>query len=477
VTRILVIDDQSSILEFLASLFREEGYAVDAVPDGAKAREFLEKVDYDVVFTDLRLGYPYDGLEVLEMVKSLRPRAQVLIMTAFSSVQSSVLAMKAGAYDYITKPFNREELLLLAARAAERAQLDGRLRTLEDQVKRDSASADDTTQILGSSPEMVGLMRLVAQVARTDSTVLVTGESGTGKELVAQAIHQLSPRSERPFVAVNCGAIPENLQESEFFGHVQGAFTGAIRNKVGLFQHADTGTLFLDEIGETSLASQVKLLRFLQSGEVRKVGGTRSELVNARLVAATNRDLVTLIAEKEFREDLYYRLNIIHVEVPPLRARRGDVDELAKYFLTRTVRKLGNGVTGFSSDALDRLRKHSWPGNVRELENAVERAVTLCRGRTVEAGDLPALSRLGTGSSARQELPDLEKLNERPAPVLLPDFALGGPEAFPSLRDLEHQHIEQALLLFAGNRTRASAALGISKATLWRKIKSYGINL
>jgi len=476
VTRILVIDDQPATLELLATLFREEGYLVDAVPDGGKARDHLEKVDYDVVFTDLRLGYPYDGLEVLEMVKSLQPRAQVLIMTAFSSVQSSVLAMKAGAYDYLPKPFNREEVLLLAARAAERAQLDERLRTLEDEVER---SRPEATEIVGSSPEMVQLMRLIAQVARTDSTVLVTGESGTGKELVAQALHQLSPRAEKPFVAVNCGAIPDNLQESEFFGHVQGAFTGAIRTKTGLFQQAHEGTLFLDEIGETVLSSQVKLLRFLQSGEVRKVGGNRAETVDARLVAASNRNLVAMTQEKSFREDLYYRLNIIAIEVPPLRYRQGDVDELAKYFLARRARKLGNGVTGFSAAAIDRLRRHNWPGNVRELENAVERAVTLSRGRVVEVGDLPPMAQAldlptvlaADGDRSRQPP------GEANEPVLAAEFAQGGPLVFPSLRELEHQHIEQALLLFSGNRTRASAALGISKATLWRKIKSYGITL
>jgi DNA-binding NtrC family response regulator len=484
VTRILVIDDQLSTLDLLARLFKDEGYAVDAVPDGGTAREYLEKVDYDVVFTDLRLGYPYDGLEVLEMVKSLRPRAQVLIMTAFSSVQSSVLAMKAGAYDYITKPFNREEVLLLAARAAERAQLDERLRSLEDQVGQDGGELAGAAQIIGSSKKMVHLMRLVAQVARTDSTVLVTGESGTGKELIAEAIHQLSPRSARPFVPVNCGAIPENLQESEFFGHVQGAFTGAIRNKTGLFHQAGTGTLFLDEIGETSLSSQVKLLRFLQSGEVRKVGGNRSETVDVRLVAATNRDLLELIQQKGFREDLFYRLNIINIELPPLRERQGDVTELATYFLARRARKLANGVVGFSPEALRRMEEHSWPGNVRELENAIERAVTLTRGRVVEVGDLPAfptsrrgnaLRAPGAASGAASAAHEDDVVRE--PPVLSAEFAVGGAGAFPSLRDLEHQHIEQALLLFAGNRTRASAALGISKATLWRKIKSYGINL
>ena len=477
-TRILVIDDQTATLELLGRLFRDEGYQVDTVPDGAKARDCLVEVDYDVVFTDLRLGYPYDGLEVLDMVKSLRPRAQVLIMTAFSSVQSSVLAMKAGAYDYITKPFNRDEVLLLAARAAERAQLDERLRSLEHQVERRKSQETGATRIIGSSPEMVHLMRLVAQVARTDSTVLVTGESGTGKELVAEAIHHLSPRAAQPFVPVNCGAIPENLQESEFFGHMQGAFTGAIRTTTGLFQQADLGTLFLDEIGETSLASQVKLLRFLQSGEVRKVGGNRSETIDARLVAATNRDLRALIEEKGFREDLFYRLNIINIDVPPLRERRGDVEELSKYFLARGAHKLGNGVVGFSDAALKRLEEHSWPGNVRELENAVERAVILTRGRVVEVGDLPAFPQ-GQKNTRPGKSDDSRPLGEgeREQAILSPVFATGGAGAFPSLRELEHEHIEQALLLFSGNRTRASEALGISKATLWRKIKSYGITL
>ena len=321
----------------------------------------------------------------------------VIVTSSQASLRSAVIAMKLGAADYLAKPFDFEEL---------------------NSIIIDLTRHRDTykhIKIMGNSQEVKTLIDNIDKVAPTNTNVLIEGESGTGKELVARKIHCLSERADRQMVSLNCAAIPSALIESELFGTEGDSYNRAKNIKVGLIEAADGSTLFLDEIGETSLASQVKLLRFLQSGEVRKVGGTRSELVNARLVAATNRDLVTLIAEKEFREDLYYRLNIIHVEVPPLRARRGDVDELAKYFLTRTVRKLGNGVTGFSSDALDRLRKHSWPGNVRELENAVERAVTLCRGRTVEAGDLPALSRLGTGSSARQEVPDLEKLKERPA--------------------------------------------------------------
>ena len=479
--RILVIDDLAATRDLLKKLFASQGYAVDAVPDGAKAHEHIQKVDYDVVFTDLRLGYPFDGLEVLEMIKKVRPRTQVVIMTAFSSVESSVLAMKAGAYDYITKPFKGEEVLLLAARAAEKAQLAERLHSLEGKT-----GPKGVTEIVGQSAEMVRLMRLVAQVARTDATVLIVGESGTGKELVAQAIHQLSPRVDKPFVVVNCGAIPENLQESEFFGHVKGAFTGAIRTKIGLFEQAHSGTLFLDEVGETSLSTQVKLLRFLQTGELRKVGGTDPAHVDVRLVAATNRDLESMILDKTFREDLYYRLNIIAVEVPPLRERQGDVQTLASYFLALFARKLGNSVTGFSESAMERLMSYHWPGNVRELENAVERSVTLARGTVVEVDDLPRMGRAGsrlrgpsdgafrgaaslTGPGASFEW-DPATLPAR-SPL---DAEISG---FPTLKDMERRHIERALTHFGGNRTRTCKALGISKATLWRKIKSYGLSV
>jgi len=471
--RILVIDDQRDTLQLLVRVFEKEGYEVDAVSDGAGARELILDAEYDVVFTDLRLGYPFDGLEMLEMVKQSCARTQVVIMTAFSSVESSVLAMKAGAYDYITKPFTAEEVQLLAARAAEKA-------TLTDQARLAVTGADiepvTATEIVGRSPALMRVMRLVGQVARTDATVLVVGESGTGKELVARAIHQLSPRVDRPFVAVNCGAIPDTLQESELFGHVKGAFTGAIRTKTGLFEQADKGTLFLDEVGETSLSSQVKLLRFLQLGEVRKVGDTRSARIDVRLVAATNRDLEEMIAEKTFREDLYYRLNIIAVEVPPLREREGDVEVLARYFLSKKSRKLGNGVVGFTSPAMEKLVRHSWPGNVRELENAIERAVTLARGRRVSVEDLPPLSAgvIRTGDiappSRQANTPPQE---QQPLSSAVPAGDEVFADGFPTLATVEQKHIEAALEYFGGNRTRTCEALGISKATLWRKLKSY----
>jgi two-component system, NtrC family, response regulator AtoC len=479
VARILVIDDLQGTLDLLTKLFQAEGYAVDAVSDGEQARAYISKVDYDVVFTDLRLGYPYDGLEVLEMIKQIRPRTQVVIMTAFSSVESSVLAMKAGAYDYITKPFKGEEVLLLAARAAEKAQLEARIANLEGRQHQEHPAA---TEIIGRSPAMVRLMRLVGQVARTDATVLIVGESGTGKELVAQAIHQLSPRSQRPFVTVNCGAIPENLQESEFFGHVKGAFTGAIRTKTGLFEEAHSGTLFLDEVGETSPSTQVKLLRFLQTGELRKVGGTDAMNVDVRLVAATNRNLEAMILEKTFREDLYYRLNIIAVEVPPLRERTGDIPVLAAYFLAKFARKLGNSVRGFSDRAMNRLSSYQWPGNVRELENAVERAVTLARSLQIEVDDLPRLRApsLGGAVSGTFSAPVMPAIRQADLANVYPGVPTpleAEIAAFPTLKTMERRHIERALAHFGGSRIRTCKALGISKATLWRKIKSYDLDV
>ena len=537
--RILVVDDQHATLDLLDRLFVAEGYVVDTAAEAPLAIEKLDANDYDVVFTDLRLGYEHDGMDILQEAKRRRPHTQVVIMTAFSSVESSLLAMKAGAYDYISKPFKREELVLLAHRAAEKTQLAKRVERLERAVDGDVASG---TQIIGKSKAILRVMRLVGQVARTDATVIITGESGTGKELIAKAIHQLSPRVDAPFVAVNCGAIPENLQESEFFGHMKGAFTGASRTKTGLFEQADGGTLFLDEVGETSLTTQVKLLRFLQSGEVRKVGDNRPVIVDARLVAATNRNLLEMIAAKTFREDLYYRLNIVAVELPPLRERIGDIKLLAGFFLARYARKTGHDVHGFSDAAMERLLSHPWPGNVRELENAVERAVTLSPGPLLDVDDLPRLDRApppdraalmsgsfgpltsGDWEVARREgfgspdpfgvsgthpvaaggyggpyagsawppytdpttasgrfPPPVPAQPPRAATPLSADHLSAvtslDPDVFPTLKDMERDHIVRALELFKGNRTRTSKALGISKATLWRKINLYEIDL
>lgn len=481
--RILVIDDQQVTLDQLKDLFERAGYTVDTARDAPSIERQLKAVEYDVVFTDLQLGYSIDGIDVLELVKSIRPRTQVVIMTAFSSVESSMLAMRGGAYDYLAKPFNREELLLLAARASEKAALERQVALLTAQ-RRPGDDKEDPAAIIGNSRAVLQMMRLVGQVARTDATVLILGESGTGKELVARAIHQWSPRAAKPFVAVNCGAIPENLQESEFFGHVKGAFTGAFRTKIGLFEQAHHGTLFLDEVGETSLATQVKLLRFLQSGEVRKVGDNSPVVVDARLVTATNRDLLQMVQGKLFREDLYYRLNIICIDVPPLREREGDVDLLADFFLSRYSRKVGNVLRGFTPEARAMLNGWHWPGNVRELENAVERAVTLSRGPHVEVTDLPKLGRPQKAENGGRRggerdtasltgpMPTVTSIRGAVPTRPLPEDVID-PGIVP-LAQVERQHIERAMTAFGGSRVKVCRALGISKATLWRKLKEYG---
>ncbi len=524
--RLLVVDDQRSTLQLLAALFEAEGYDVDVAEDAPGAIAELDAHDYDVVFTDLRLGIEQDGIDILQEAKRRRPHAQVVIMTAFSSVESSILAMKAGAYDYITKPFKREELVLLASRAAEKTQLAKRVETLERTVDGEGSAG---SQIIGKSKALLQVMRLVGQVARTDATVLITGESGTGKELVAKALHEFSPRVGGPFVAVNCGAIPENLQESEFFGHAKGAFTGASRTKTGMFEQAHGGTLFLDEVGEMTLATQVKLLRFLQSGEVRKVGENKPAIVDARVVAATNRDLMGMIAAKQFREDLYYRLNIVAVEMPALRQRGGDIELLAGFFLARYARTTGHDVRGFTDAAMAALHAHTWPGNVRELENAVERAVTLSQGPMIDVDDLPRLAPAvvpdwsppagppglsgewqaamsgeweaawrersaaaeaygaSFGAPGWPQAGDPHPFGRFPPPSNSPQPAtplssdaipalVGGPKEFLTLEQVERAHILLALERFAGSRTKASKALGISKATLWRKIKTFELD-
>ncbi len=449
---ILVIDDEEAMRSHLAALLRNRGFQVSTASTGEAGLALLREHSFDVVLSDLRLGAELDGLELLQVIRGGAPGPEVIIMTAYGSVDTGVMAIQQGAYDYITKPFREHELLALIKRALERRRAMG----TEPPSEVDSGPVSDRRgrgEIIGSSAPMIEVMKLVAQVAPTDSTVLITGESGTGKELIARAIHRLSQRSQRAFVAVNCAAIPENLQESEFFGHVKGAFTGAVQNKEGLFTEADRGTLFLDEIGETSLSSQVKLLRFLQSGEVRRVGDSRSSTVDARLVAATNRDLRQAIADRTFREDLYYRLNIIAIELPPLRDRPADVPVLAEFFRSRYTRKLGIDVRGFSPEALVQMKDYRWPGNVRELENAVERAVALARGPVITRDDLPRW---------------------REHPRLLTD-SLGDGE-FPTLADLERHHIQKALDRFSGNRVKMSQALGISKTTLWRKLKELDLN-
>ncbi len=445
---ILVVDDEPNVRRSLSIFLRRRGFHVDEADSGESALGKIAAKVYDLMITDLRMS-PMDGLELLRRAKRVAPPMEVIVITAYGSVESGVRAMKEGAFDYVTKPFDNEELVMLVERALDMRRLEEEVNELRARL-REKYGAE---AILGRSRKMMDVMRMVTRVAKTDSTILITGESGTGKELVARAIHANSNRAQGPWVAVNCGAIPENLQESEFFGYVRGAFTGAIRDKIGLVQEADGGTLFLDEIGETSPALQVKLLRFLQDGEVRRVGDTRSRRVDVRLIAATNQDLEKLVREGRFREDLFYRLSVIPIRLPALRERREDIPVLAAHFTRRFSEELGRAPVGISSQALALLMEYDWPGNVRELENVMERAVVLCQGDRIMPEDLPP--------HFWGEDESLIQVTRRK------DM---------TLEELERFYILHVLHKYGGNRKKAADVLGLSRATLWRKLRQYGVD-
>lgn len=368
--KILVVDDEQSLREVLSIMLKRAGYAVTSATDGEDAVELLQKEIFDLVITDLRMP-KVDGMEVLKAVKSASPETVVLIITAFASADSAVEAMKQGAYDYLTKPFQVDEVQLIIRNALEKR----RLTTENMLLKREMASQSSFAQLVGQSEAIQRVFEVVRKVADSKSNVLICGESGTGKELVARAIHYNSARSALPFVAVNCSAVPETLLESELFGHMKGSFTGAIANKAGLFEIANGGTIFLDEIGDTTPTIQVKLLRVIQEREFRRVGGSQDIKVDVRVVAATNKDLEKAVADGSFREDLYYRLDVIPIRLPPLRMRTGDIPLLVNHFLERFAKESGKPKPVFSSDAMHVLLEHEWRGNVRELENLIERVV------------------------------------------------------------------------------------------------------
>lgn len=446
---ILLVDDEKSVRTTLSILLQKAGYRVEEAGSGAEAIEKFKARFFDLVITDLKME-PVDGMDVLREVKSINPSSEVLVMTAYGTVESGVEAMKLGAYDYIQKPFEKDDFLLRVQKVLEHRQLLTEIEQLQEELKEKYRFEN----IVGNSKGMLEVLSLVSKVAKTDSTVLITGESGTGKELIARAIHVNSRRKNRAFITINCGAIPENLQESELFGHVRGAFTGAIRDKRGLFQEADGGTLFLDEVGETSLSTQVKLLRFLQDGEIRRVGDVDPIHVDVRLIAASNKDLSKLIEEGKFREDLYYRLNVIPIHLPPLRQRKDDIPLLINHFVKKYAERENKNVKGVSPEAMILLTGYHWPGNVRELENVVERAVILTNYNFILPEDLPQMireahSRNGEFSSETED----EK----------------------TLEELEKQYILKILEKYSWNQKVASEKLGISTTTLWRKLKSYGI--
>ncbi len=452
----LVVDDEESLRHMLVVLLKREGYEATAVASGEQALAELALKPYDVVLSDIRMP-KLGGLELVDEIHKRAIPTTVILMTAFGSVDVAIECMKRGAYDYISKPFKPDEVLLMLKKAEERERLFRENASLKQALaERRREEPKGITGIIASAPRMVELLRTTRKIAEYKTTVLVSGESGTGKELVARAIHDLSPRAAEAFVAVNCGAIPETLIESELFGHKKGSFTDAIRDKKGLFEEASGGTLFLDEIGELPLGPQVKLLRVLQEHVVRAIGSNVDEKVDVRLVAATVRDLPEMVKEGSFREDLFYRLNVIQVHIPPLRDRREDIPALIDHFAGPTNAKLGTACTGVGPEASKLLLAYGWPGNVRELENTIERSVVLSDGPRIEVEGLP------------------ERLREKQDRVRQ-TLQSGELSIKKTTRIIEEELIRKALRATGGNRTNAAKILEISHRALLYKIKEYAI--
>jgi DNA-binding NtrC family response regulator len=447
--KILLVDDETAILETLSILFRGEGWEVSVADSGPKALASIEAEKPDIVLTDIRMPGA-SGLEVLAQARATDSELPVILMTAQASLQSAVRAVNEGAYYYLQKPFANDELLAICRRAAEARSLKLENRQLKKEIQ--SRPRQKGTRPIGTAPGFVEVLDLAETVAATDSTVLISGESGTGKEVVARYIHALSPRAGGPFLSINCGALPESLLESELFGHVKGAFTGAVRDRDGLLVAAAGGTFFLDEIGEMSPQTQVKVLRAIQEREVIPVGSTRALPVDVRIITATNRDLEEEIVRGGFRSDLYYRLNVIQLHLPPLRERREDIPLLVHHFVQRAA--LGGEARTVSTAAMNVLTAYDWPGNVRELENALERAAVVSSRSVVGPDALP------------------DRVRKAPAP------RLGASElpANPTMEVVERAYILWVLQSEGGNKTRAAEVLGIDPSTLYRKLNRYGID-
>jgi DNA-binding NtrC family response regulator len=443
---ILVAEDEDLMRAIVSRLLEESGYRVAAVASAEEALEAFAADDVAVTLTDIRMA-GMDGLALLDRVKDIDPEALVVVMTAYSSVDSAVAALRKGAYDYITKPFVNEDLLQSVKNALRQRELFRENRALRRELDRRYSFSE----IIGTSEALQRVFRLVEKVAATNTNILVYGESGTGKELVARAIHHNSPRADRPFVAINCGALPETLLESELFGHTKGAFTGATQARPGLFRSAEGGTVFLDEIGEISQALQVRLLRAVQEHEVMPLGASTPARFDARIICATNRDLEREVSEGRFREDLFYRLNVIELHLPPLRERREDIPLLARHFVKRTAREQEQPEKPVEPAAMTALINYNWPGNVRELQNAIERAFTLS-GDAIDADSLPPRVRPAAGA--------------HPA-VLDPDGLR------PTLDEVERRYILDTLASVNEDKARAANILGIDLSTLYRKLKRY----
>jgi two-component system response regulator PilR (NtrC family) len=457
--KLLIVEDEEGLREALAAILEGAGHRVETAPDGLAALELLaHDPQFDLVIADLRLPR-MDGLELLRQVRHFYPDIDLLAMTAYDSWESAVEAMRLGAYNYLRKPFrDNDEVRQAVANAM-------RVRRFRAQSAPEAFASSDA--LIGNALEMVHIKDLLRRIAPLEGTMLLTGESGTGKSLVAKIIHYGSPRSQGPFVTISCGEFAESLLESELFGHVRGSFTGAVADKKGLFEVAEGGTVFLDEVGEMSPQTQVRLLHVLEEREVRPVGATKTVKVDVRLVAATNRDLAADVKDGRFRADLYYRLNVIPVHLPPLRERRDDIPLLAGHFLARAARRMGKEVTGFSSGVIQILMSRNWPGNTRELENAIQRAVVFCRGPIIEVADLDArpVGPAAAGAAAAEQA-------EAVARVEIPS---DGMDLDGQLSGMEERYIRRALELSAGSITRAARLLGTTFRSLRYRIRKLGI--
>ena len=459
---ILVVDDDEVARNLLQEVLEREGYKIQLASSGEEAVSLSKESFYPVVVSDIRM-LDLDGLDVLRHFRTNHPRTVVILMTAFGSMDTAVEAIKEGAFDYISKPFKIDDFKNIFKKALKQAEALQSPPTTAPKYE-----VGDTKVIIGSSSRMLEIFKTLARAAMSEAAVLILGESGTGKELIARAIHQNSPRRLKKFIAVNCGALTDTLLESELFGHVKGSFTGAHETRKGLFEEANGGTLFLDEIGDVSPQMQVKLLRILQDGEYRPVGSNEIRKTDVRIIAATHRNLSQLVADGKFREDLYYRLKVVSLEIPPLRERKEDIPELVNYFLAKYTKKNNKQVSHLTREAMSALAKYTWPGNVRELENAIERAVALANTAQIDTDDLPA-------EVLRPESPALTPtVANAPAPAAKNVLEAGGGA---SLEELEKQHIMKVLAQVSYNKSRAAEVLGIDRATLYRKAQKYGIDL
>ena len=464
---ILLVDDDKEMLSLLKDLLTPEGYQVTTAKTGQEALAAVEKKRPDLVMMDLKLP-DEDGVAVLGKLKREHPDLEVIVMTAFGGSSSAIKAMRAGAYDYVTKPFELDELVSTLRRVFEKQDMASEVNALRLELGRQHAERE---RIVGSSRPMLEVYKLIGRVAASDATVLVSGESGTGKELVAEAIHRASARNPHPLIKVSCAALPETLLETELFGHEKGSFTGAMTMRKGRFELADKGTIFLDEIGEMTLGTQTKLLRILQEHEFERIGSSTPIQVDIRVIAATNRDLAAEVDESRFREDLYYRLNVIHIHMPPLRERKEDIPALVEHFLSKYRATTEAIPTTITEEALERLVAYDWPGNVRELENAVERAVVLSRGNPIAMDHLPF-------GSVKAPQPGRRKGKSAKTDAYAEDAAREGIGEGPfkaRVASLERKLILEALERAGGNRTRAAEELGIYRRLLYAKMREYGL--